>query len=343
MTVKIPFKDLLPSPFRNVKKYKIDEAKIESLTDSYRSSGYWPIIIARKNKEGRYERAYGEHRAQTFERLYGKDAEIEIIVMELSDDMMIKMMANENNPAYRSPFIHDIVTVEAAVEKNGHTAASICKYLGWNRGGYKHRVENALAALEYIKSGRLTITQFSDLGNKAAETLIQETRVADARATETEKALQYQIDEAQRTGGKEAAARKKAEIDKTVTRIRTEIPEKVSAALKSKEVQTRNARRLTDEITKDIHGDNQPLPFFDDVIVGLCREIADFIDPLFAGKRARKIAEILEVQKDVRQIHIAHLKECLEGLSERCLRLANRIKVDTHRAIPHPTKKALTK
>ena len=333
MTIKIPIKDLLPNPVRNVEKYRIDERKIEDLADSFKSSGYWPVIIARQNKEGRYERAFGEHRCRVFERLYGPDAEIELIIMELSDEMMTRMMANENNPHWGSSFINDIEIVDTVTKQNGQTAVSVCKFLGWNRGGSRHRIENALAALEFIRSGRLTMEQFEELGNKAAETLIQETRIADVRAKETEKALQHQIAEAERTGGAEAAAQKKEEVAETVRRIRVEIPEAVSRALKSKKIRTRNARSLTDKITKDIHGDNEPLPFFDDVIVGLCREIADFIDPLFKGKRARKIADIIDVQSDVRQSDLAQLKECLEGLSKRCLQLAGQIKHDTHRAV----------
>lgn len=116
MNIKLPLKEILPNPFRNRKHYEIQEEKIDELINSYKVSGYWPIIIVRKNADGRYERAFGEHRSEAYARLFGKDAEIDVIVMKLSDDAMLKMMANENSPTWSTAFLNDMNTVESTVK-----------------------------------------------------------------------------------------------------------------------------------------------------------------------------------------------------------------------------------
>ena len=107
---------MLPNPFRNLKHYKLGEEKIDELINSYKASGYWPIIIVRKNKDEAYETAYGEHRKEAYRRLYGKTAEIEVIGLKLSDETMLKMMANENSDTGAPGFINDVETVQALVK-----------------------------------------------------------------------------------------------------------------------------------------------------------------------------------------------------------------------------------
>ena len=106
-TVKL--RDILPNPFRRMNWYPIDEEKIERLQGSIDSTTFWDNLVARPStKKGKYELAYGHHRlialrgdrTRRIEGVYDWDHEIRLIVRDLDDPMMIKIMANENREEY---------------------------------------------------------------------------------------------------------------------------------------------------------------------------------------------------------------------------------------------------
>jgi ParB-like nuclease domain len=115
--MKIPVSNLLPNPFRNMEVYQIHEEKVESLISSFKTTGWWPIIIARKAGEnGKYEQAFGHHRKEAYERHYGKGSEIEVIVLDLDDDQMLKMMAHENQEDWATSFVVQMETIQSVVQ-----------------------------------------------------------------------------------------------------------------------------------------------------------------------------------------------------------------------------------
>jgi len=101
MRVKII--DLYPNPFRDLKNYPIDRKKIEILKDSIDDTGFWDNILAREHK-GKIQIAYGHHRLIALQELYKDkpDKSVNIPVKDLSDALMIKIMANENMEDWRS-------------------------------------------------------------------------------------------------------------------------------------------------------------------------------------------------------------------------------------------------
>lgn len=102
--MKIQVKDLRPNPYRNIGEYPISEDKIKLLVASIRDTTFWDNILARKNN-GYVEIAYGHARLASLQREesgYGMNAEVDIPVKILSDEMMIKIMANENMNDYDS-------------------------------------------------------------------------------------------------------------------------------------------------------------------------------------------------------------------------------------------------
>jgi len=100
--MKILVKDLVPNPFRKIKQYPIDKIKIESLKVSINETSFWDNLLARKDKD-KFEIAYGHHRLIALQEL--KIKEIDIPVRELSDAMMIKIMADENLEWNSSPAV----------------------------------------------------------------------------------------------------------------------------------------------------------------------------------------------------------------------------------------------
>lgn len=173
--MKVKVKDLKPNPFRDLPHYPIDRRRVEILKNSIDSTGFWDNILGRKNKDGEIEIAYGHHRLVALKEALGPNAEVEINTRPLSDEDMLKIMANENE----TMFEHDprviIETVKQAkqfLERNpevvkkllkdekrpgqkGNSSpegqievgkALICRFLGgnWN----EHKVSTALAALK---------------------------------------------------------------------------------------------------------------------------------------------------------------------------------------------------
>lgn len=117
MNTKININRLLPNPFRNIDTYQISRSKVDQLKLSFEATGYWPIIIARLSPErpGFYEQAYAHHRAVAYRELYGSNSQIEVIVLDLNDEAMIKMMAHENQQDWETSFVVEMETVQSVV------------------------------------------------------------------------------------------------------------------------------------------------------------------------------------------------------------------------------------
>lgn len=102
--MKLNVKDLAPNPYRDISNYPIDRAKVEALKASINETGFWDNVIARKPSYANYhEIAYGHHRLQALREIIeesGESITIEVPVKDLSDTLMLKIMANENMEAW---------------------------------------------------------------------------------------------------------------------------------------------------------------------------------------------------------------------------------------------------
>lgn len=94
--MKIKVSDLEPNPFRNIGKYPISRAKIDSLKTSIELTTFWDNILARPRPthKGKYQIAYGHHRLVALKEL--KTRKVDIAVRDLDDFTMLQIMANEN-------------------------------------------------------------------------------------------------------------------------------------------------------------------------------------------------------------------------------------------------------
>ena len=95
--MEIEVKNLVANPYRNIEAYPIDRAKVEQLRNSIKETTFWDNILARPAPgNGQYQIAYGHHRLVAIKEELGKDTTIDIPIRELSDEDMLKIMANEN-------------------------------------------------------------------------------------------------------------------------------------------------------------------------------------------------------------------------------------------------------
>lgn len=266
MNQKVKISDLLPNPYRHLEHYKINEEKVSELVNSFKVSGYWPIIIARKNADGRYETAYGEHRKAAFRRLYGDNAEIEIIVRPLSEELMLKMMANENSDTWASSFINEMEAVKSAVEgfaagkftlptvpdQRGvkllyapsfagktlsrdragkpYTAQTVAKFLGWTKpsGEAQEKVYGALHALGLLERGIVEIDQLVGLNLDKAQALLRETKFATRQADMEVDTLRDRLDWVEKEVEITKHPERKAKLEDEASEIKAKVRRAVS-------------------------------------------------------------------------------------------------------------------
>lgn len=358
---KVAIKDLLPNPFRNMDHYRIPEAKIEALIRSFKTTGFWPNVIGRP-AGNKVEKAFGHARTEAGRRLYGEGHKIDVVVMELSDEQMLKMMADENGELWGTDFLVDMETVEAvidaciagiikleAVPKNNvprflrrdarrvapFSTVNVAKFLGWleRKGSPQERVGVAIRALQLIEEGTLKVEQFAGLGNKTANALVQEAETAKKRVAleaDTRKQAiadaQEQVEKASSAKAKEQAEQKRRkyqDLDDRMAAIPAQVGEAVSAAMKTGKVGYREARRVTESIT-----DNKafkPLPPSGEFIRRLCTSLAIVLSPRH-GEIGKRLQSVLDARDVLPKEQLEELAGSLVEVSEECLELAAKLR-----------------
>lgn len=110
----LKLKDILPNPNRDLKANPLDPVKITELVASINTTGFWDNVVVRKNKAGKYECAYGHHRLAA--AIQAGLTEVDFIVKDFDDELMIKVMDNENREAYGTSPLSLIESVRAVVK-----------------------------------------------------------------------------------------------------------------------------------------------------------------------------------------------------------------------------------
>lgn len=108
------------NPFRDIDNYPFWRDKLDRLKESMRSTGAWPNIIARATEGGSVQLAFGHHRIQAFRELAEEGffkPLVELTIMDLSDDAMLKMMADENAEEFGTNFMLGTMNAVSAVVK----------------------------------------------------------------------------------------------------------------------------------------------------------------------------------------------------------------------------------
>ena len=94
--MKVKIKDLRPNPYRNLESCPVDKERVDNLIKSINETGFWSNILARE-RNGKFEVAYGHHRLVALKKVFKPDDEVDIPVKELDDATMLKIMATENH------------------------------------------------------------------------------------------------------------------------------------------------------------------------------------------------------------------------------------------------------
>ena len=147
--------------------YPMDEAKVKSLIESIRQTGFWDNILSRKHGN-KYQIAYGHHRLAAIREVFKSIDFVDIPVKELDDATMIKIMANENMEAWTAlpRVIDETVRVtkqfleqhpEEVKKLSSHGRLTIIgkdmisQFLNWNES----RVSYSLERLKMIQDDKI--------------------------------------------------------------------------------------------------------------------------------------------------------------------------------------------
>jgi len=112
---RFAIKNIGPNPFWNAQRYPIRPEKVDALRESIRTTGYWENIVARAVGGGA-EIAHGHNRLEALRRELGDDHEIGLIIRDLSDEIMLQMMARENSENWDTSADFEIEIIRSTVE-----------------------------------------------------------------------------------------------------------------------------------------------------------------------------------------------------------------------------------
>lgn len=175
--VQVQVQDIGKNPFRQYSVYAIREDKVARLIESIHETGFWETVIGRYDpdpkKAGKVQIAFGHHRIAAAMEVYKKPGDtIPIIIRDLSDDQMRRMMIRENAEEYGCvPAAIDDAVSAARDFLEGHKeevrkalkterpgfkrvrvgASAIAKYTGYSQSA----VELSLQRLGWIKAGEV--------------------------------------------------------------------------------------------------------------------------------------------------------------------------------------------
>lgn len=175
--MKIKVSVIQPNPYRDVKHYPFDKSKIESLKRSIQEKSFWDNVLARKTKNGRIELAYGHHRLEALKQLGTKEIDIPVRTdKELTDDMMIKIMAEENLEWDQSVVVlnQTVGTVKKFLDKELAKCRSYKELQNETSAGRHLKFKNLQGFGKAKKEGVGAYTILKFLGNNWSEDKIHE-------------------------------------------------------------------------------------------------------------------------------------------------------------------------
>lgn len=206
MLKSIAIKNLKPNPFRRLDEYPIQRDKVDALKESIRTTGFWGTIVGRPNGED-VEVAFGHHRLVALQEIMSGEHRVEIIVRDLSNEQMLKMMASENMEKWGSSAWVELETIRSVLEAYGegkielpvaskdtrkdqirhvcqssgtgpYTQAMVAEFLGWTRKAHadglrpNYACETAFRALDIIDAGFLEEADCKGLTRKQMAELV---------------------------------------------------------------------------------------------------------------------------------------------------------------------------
>ncbi len=196
-TVKLS--SIYANPYRNL--ISLNQTKVEALCRSIRDTGFWGPTIFVREREGRYEQAFGHHRIAALRQLSVDGAMVTVTVADMTDRQMIEYMGRENMEDYATNFrvLLDTLLAERGGVKKGKQIQPVTKsgqhggqilqdieiasLLGWTRERPRKSnrsdeymtpaAEACASASKLLEEGHIDREKLSDLTVRDARELCQ--------------------------------------------------------------------------------------------------------------------------------------------------------------------------
>lgn len=337
--MKVEVKKLLPNPYRDMDSYPIDRKRVEALKKSIKKTEFWDNLVGRRNGDGGVEIAYGHHRLIALKE--AKVKTVDISVRKLSDEAMIRMMADENMGEWGHDFTVEMETVRAVVKAYGagkielkkpkatanrmrhapstiqgseglltetdlpYTAATISGFLGW----FERRVAYCLQALELIESGVLSQSDFVGLGNAQAQAVLRETAQEQKKLRALEKTHEEMAKRSRGKRAKEKHKQKAADVRKS--KSASTVGKAVSKKIRDGKVGFRKARDVAEKVGVVLPKAPHDLSKYVEVTI---RKISNTFDTDELANRVSRIATYSEYLSPTER---RRLERTLENLAAR--------------------------
>jgi len=159
--------DIEDNPYFVAGAFQIHRKKIEALKESMSRTGAWGGWVARIGPNGKPQQAFGHHRKRAAQELFGDDYTIELVIDNVSDADMIRMMADENANEWEHDAFTTINTVKAVVQ------AVAAEHIRLSELTDRTRLNYVRMAPSY-RSGEVSPAQEADL--KTRKQLLQDVR-----------------------------------------------------------------------------------------------------------------------------------------------------------------------
>jgi hypothetical protein len=208
MLRSIDIDNIRPNPFRRLDEYPILREKVEVLKESIAQTGFWGTIVGRPAGDG-IEIAFGHHRLVALREL--EVGRVEVIVRDLSNEDMLRMMARENLEEWGTSAWVELETIRATIAAYGrgeitlpavppktpqdairyvsqcpdshpYTQSTVATFLGWTRKNHQddlrpnYACEVAFQALDLIDAGLLREADVRGLKRGQLGELVKEQR-----------------------------------------------------------------------------------------------------------------------------------------------------------------------
>jgi hypothetical protein len=236
---------LKPNPFRRLEEYPILRHKVEALKRSIEIVGFWASIVARPAGDEDVEIAFGHHRLVALGEMYPPNHTVTIFMRDLTNEQMLRMMANENMQEWSTSAWVEIETIRATIAAYGqglielppmpaktsndhiryagqtsvphtYTKLMIAEFLGWTRAkGSTIQPDDAcdvaFMAIDAMEEGLIGASDIKLLHREHVKTTIAGMRQI-RQAEEKEAALQREQAEQSRREAVEAKTQREREI-----------------------------------------------------------------------------------------------------------------------------------
>ncbi len=118
--VSVAIKNIKPNPFRRLDEYPILRERVNVLKESIASTGFWTTIVGRPKGQDLVEIAFGHHWLVALQEGDTGTDRVEVIICNLSNEQMIKMMALENMEEWGTSAWVELETIRAVIEAYAH-------------------------------------------------------------------------------------------------------------------------------------------------------------------------------------------------------------------------------